>query len=331
MRCQELPEQSVMILNKNERYSTKMKEEFYFKSSDKKTKIHAVMWKPEGKPRAVLQISHGMIEYIERYDDFANFLNKAGILVVGNDHLGHGKSVTDQSEWGYFAPEKGGAIVCRDLLKLTKKVKKSYPDIPYFLLGHSMGSFMARRYIINYGEMLDGVIVMGTGNQPMPLLMAGRALSGVLGKIYGDHHRSRLAAKISFGAYNKRINNPASPNAWLSRDEEQVNKYDNTPECTFLFTVKGFDQMFETIEYVENSKHIEHIPKDLPIMVISGTEDPVGAYRKDVRKVYDAFCKAGITDVTLTMIEGARHEVLNETDRQETYEKILDWLNERIK
>ena len=308
-----------------------MKEEFYFKSSDKKTKIHAVMWKPEGEPRAVLQISHGMIEYIERYEDFAEFLNKAGFLVVGNDHLGHGKSVASHNEWGYFAEKKGGQLVCRDLLKLTKIVKEKYPQIPYFLLGHSMGSFMARRYIINFGEELDGVIIMGTGNQPMPTLLAGRTLTGVLGKIHGDHYRSRFIAKMSFASYNKKIENPSSPNAWLSRDEEQVNKYDNTPECTYLFTVKGFNQMFETIKYVENSKHIAHVPGNLPILIISGTDDPVGNYGKDVQKVYKAYEKAGIKDLSICMIEGARHEVLNETDRQETYEKILNWLNERIK
>ena len=305
-------------------------EEFIFRSNNKENMIHGVIWLPEGKVRAIVQIAHGMIEFIERYDDFAKFLNKHGILVIGHDHIGHGKSVKSPEEWGYLGVNKGGEILVRDMLSVTKRIKDEYPDVPYFLLGHSMGSFMARRYLINFGSCLNGAIIMGTGNPSAASLAGGRLLTASLTKLHGPMYRSPQVTKIAFGSYNKHIENPQSKNAWLSRDEAVVEKYDNTPENTFEFTASGFNQIFETISYVENKKLIDRIPKDLPILVISGSEDPVGGYGKEVKKAYEALKDAGINDVTLKLVEGARHEVLNETDKEETYEYILDWINGHI-
>ena len=305
-------------------------DEFTFRSSNKHNMIHGVIWKPEGEIRAILQISHGMIEYIERYADFAEYLNKYGILVIGNDHLGHGKSVLTEEEWGYFADKNGGTFLVRDLLTVTKLIKSELPGIPVFLLGHSMGSFMARRYLINFGDYIDGAIIMGTGNPSSVSLSAGRMMTATLAKLHGGHYRSDAVNKMAFGSYNKRIANPQSPNAWLTRDEEIVKKYDSTPENTFKFTVSGFNQIFETIQYIENPKLIDKIPKNIPILLISGEEDPVGGYGKEVQKVYEALDKAGIDDLTIELVEGARHEVLNEINKEETYKYILDWIEAHI-
>ena len=305
-------------------------EEFTFRSSNKENMIHGVIWRPEGEVKAIVQISHGMIEYIERYADFAAFLNEHGILVIGNDHLGHGKSVNSEDEWGYFAEEKGGVLLVRDLLLVTKLIKQEFPLVPVFLLGHSMGSFMARRYLINFGGFVDGAIIMGTGNPSLATLAAGRAITASLMKMHGSRYRSDFVSNMAFGSYNKRIENPASPNSWLTRDEAVVEKYDNTPENTFKFTVSGFNQIFETISYIENPKLINRIPKNIPILLISGEEDPVGGYGKEVQKVYKALDKAGIDDLTIELVEGARHEVLNEINKEETYRFILEWIKERI-
>ena len=187
-----------------------------FLSCDGKTSIHVVMWCPDeaeyDKPVAVLQICHGMIEYIDRYDGFARFMAERGFVVVGNDHLGHGKSVCSDEDLGFFKEKKPGEALAKDAHHLTVLIKKMYPDIPYYLIGHSMGSFVTRKYICDYGHELDGVIVMGTGHQPTPVVLGGKLLANITKLIKGDRYRSELISKIMFGAYNKR--------KWLQRTYE---------------------------------------------------------------------------------------------------------------
>ena len=303
---------------------------FKFLSSDKKTTIHGIKWIPDGEISCILQISHGMVEYIERYDEFARYLNKFGILVIGNDHLGHGKSINEESGFGYFADENGGACICRDLLYVTKKAKKDYPGTPIFLLGHSMGSFMARRYIINYGKELDGAIIMGTAQTPIPVLAAGRVMTKAIEMQHGPHYRSEAIDKMAFGSYNKKIENPKHAHDWLTHDMEIVEKYESTPEDCFVFTARAYDQMLETMQYMQNPRLIEKIPKDLPIMIISGDEDPVGDYGKGPAKAYAQLFDAGVEDLDFELVGGGRHEVLNEIGREDTYEIILQWLFEKL-
>ncbi len=303
-----------------------MKETFKLLSTNKKTMLHCVLWRPEGEVKAVVQISHGMCEFIERYSEFAEFLNSKGIAVIGNDHLGHGKSVHSTEEWGFFTSRNGFTVLVRDLVSVTKKAKEEYPDVPIILLGHSMGSFVVRRYIINYGHFADAAIIMGTGNANSMTLMFGRLVAGFISLRRGYRYRSDYMQKLCFGSYNNRIKDSDSPAAWLSRDEEKIAEYASYPETQFIFTVRALDQMFETIQYVKSRKMVKRVPPSLPILVISGTEDPVGEYGKAVKKVYRSYKKAGIKDLTLKLIEGDRHEVLNEIDRAENYEYILQWI-----
>lgn len=301
-----------------------MKQEFKFTSSDRVSKIHGVKWIPDGDIKAVVQISHGMTEFIERYEDFALFLNSHGFLVVGNDHIGHGKSVRTPDNFGYFGEYDGGGIIVNDLHRITMQVKKEYPSIPYFLLGHSMGSFMARRYITNYSDDIDGAIIMGTGNQSSLKLGFARILTGLLTDIKGSKYRSSLVSFLCFSNYNSRV--PKNTGNWQTRDIEILNGIKDLPETNFTFTVSAFKQMFDTIAYVENTKNISRIRKSLPILIISGTDDPVGDYGKGVIKCYEALASCEITDLTLKLIDGARHEVINETDRADTYAYIKEWL-----
>ncbi len=301
-----------------------MKQEFTFTSSDKISKIHGVKWIPEGEVKAIIQISHGMTEFIERYEDFALYLNSHGFLVVGNDHIGHGKSAGNSENFGYFGECDGGGIIVNDLHRITVKIRNEYPTLPFFLLGHSMGSFMARRYIINYSGDIDGAIIMGTGNQSALMLGFGRTLTGFLTNLKGSRYRSSLVSFLCFSNYNSRV--PKNTGNWQTRDIEILNGIKDLPETNFTFTVSAFKQMFDTIAYVENEENISKIRKDLPILVISGTADPVGDYGKGVKKCHRAFASCGITDLTLKLIDGARHEIINETDRTDTYKYIKNWL-----
>ena len=194
------------------------KEEFYFKSASGKTNIHAIRYIPNGEIKAILQISHGMVEYIERYESFALFLNSKGILVTGNDHLGHGKSINSKNDWGYFAKENGNRAVLYDLYQLTQITKEKYPDIPYFLLGHSMGSFYARQYLCEFGQELNGAIIMGTGGQPLPLIQCGRLLTSIVALFKGWHYRCKFVNNMAFGSYNKYFEPARTSKDWLSKD-----------------------------------------------------------------------------------------------------------------
>lgn len=181
-----------------------MKKEISLPSTDGINRLHTVMWKPEGDIKAILQISHGMLEYIERYDEFAKYLNEYGIMVIGNDHLGHGHTAENDDDLGYFDKEKSRTVV-NDLYVVTKYAKEKYGNnIPYFLLGHSMGSFMARRYIMTYGKKLSGAIICGTGYTPGAVLLLGRIVAYITQKIKGERYRSLLLKKAVFAGYNKK-------------------------------------------------------------------------------------------------------------------------------
>lgn len=211
------------------------KKEFYIASKDGVHRLHVVLWEPETAVKGVVQISHGMTEMIDRYEDFALFLNRHGYAVIGNDHLGHGLTAGNDRDLGYFCPQNMSATVVADLHRVTKYAKKKYRNIPYFLLGHSMGSFMARRYLMTYGDGLDGAVICGTGSQSSLVLIAGKIVSNVLRVILGDHYRSRLLRMNAFSAYQKRIPNPRTESDWLTRDTKIVDFCIQNKYCNFIF------------------------------------------------------------------------------------------------
>jgi len=303
-----------------------IKTESAFLSSDRKTNIHVITWTPDEAPKGVLQIAHGMIEFIDRYDRFARVLCDHGWLVTGNDHLGHGQSVVSEDDLGYFAEPDGAACVIDDMHTLFTSTKAQYPDVPYVLMGHSMGSFMTRRYISLHGHELDGAIVMGTGTTPDAVLKAARTMTKLLTKTKGARHRSKLMAKTAFGSYNKQIDPVRTPNDWLTKDEAIVDAYNANPLNTFLFTMNGYDGLFSTIAYIQEDAHVASIPKDLPILLVAGEADPVGNYGEGVKAVYESYKAAGIKDVEMTLFPNDRHEILNETDKEDVDARILTWL-----
>ncbi|MBQ9031630.1 MAG: lysophospholipase [Parasporobacterium sp.] len=308
-----------------------MKQDFYYLSADKETKIHASSWVPsEGQPRAVLQIVHGMVEYIGRYQEFAEYLAARGFYVTGNDHLGHGESVTSDEKHGYFHKTHGNQYVIEDIHTLRTRTAEQFPGVPYFMLGHSMGSFLLRQYIGLHGEGLQGVIIMGTGNQPAAVLRAGKAICRVLSLFKGDTYRSAFVNNMAFGSYNKQFEPARTTHDWLTKDTAIVDKYLADPWCTFVFTLNAYYHMFSGIQIAQSKEHIGAIPKDLPMLIVSGDKDPVGRFGADIKAAYQIYKEAGLRDLQMKLYPEDRHEILNELDRNQVYEDLEKWLTDRI-
>lgn len=306
------------------------KTELYIKSTNKINDLHTIVWEPDGEVSAVLQLSHGMVEYIDRYDRFAKFLNTKGILVVGNDHLGHGLTAKDDYELGYFPCEDKSCTVVQDLYKITQEIKKKYEGVPYFVLGHSMGSFLIRRYIMTYGDKIDGAIIVGTGSQPKVLLKLGKLLLKIIKAFKGDKHRSKFVTNIVFGAYNNQFKPVETKSDWISRDKDIVREYVKDKYCTFLFTINGYETLFDVLEFIQNTANERNIPKELPLIFISGDKDPVGNNGKAVRSIYENYKNIGVKDIDIKLYKDCRHEVLNELDYQTVYRDIYNWLKVHI-
>ena len=307
------------------------KKEFYFDSRDGKHKIHAIQWIPEVKaPVCIMQIVHGMAEYIDRYDEFARYMADKGILVVGDDHLGHGKSVAPGEPYGYFCKEDAPTVLVRDEHRLKKIMQKRYEGVPYIILGHSMGSFITRNYLLRYGAGIDGVIIVGTGMQPKVVLRFGIALSSLVGALLGEKHVSRFIDKMSFGVYNKRIASPKTSFDWLSRNEDNVRRYLDDPMCGFIFTANGFQTLFKLIYNLHDEAKLKQMPKNLPVFFLAGEDDPVGNYGRDVKQVCESFKELGMENVQMKLYPKDRHEILNEVDREDIYGDIYRWVLQRV-
>lgn len=301
------------------------KKEFYYDSYDNRTKIHAVMWIPEGEIKGILQISHGMLEHIERYDNFAREMAKNNILVTGNDHLGHGYSIASEEDRGYFADD-GNKVLIEDIHNLMISTKKQYPDIQYFILGHSMGSFLLRQFISLYGSEINGAIIMGTGHQPYPLIKSGVLIARLIALFKGWNHRSTFVDKLAIGRYNKAFEPGRTSKDWLTRDEKIVDDYIADQKISFMFTLNAYYNMFKGMLFLYNKNQLKNTPLKLPLYLVSGKNDPVGNFGKDVIKVYEQYKKLGIINVSYKLYDDSRHEILNETNKEDVYSDILKWL-----
>lgn len=307
------------------------KEEFSFPSTSGICNIRAVRYIPDGKVKAILQISHGMQEFIDRYENFAKFLCEKGYLVTGNDHLGHGGSINNTDDWGFFAEKDGNKAVLDDLYELTKITKALYPDVPYFLLGHSMGSFYARQYICEHGEQLVAAIIMGTGHQPLPVVKAGMQACKMFALGKGWRYRSKAVEAMAFGAYNKKFEPAKTDKEWLTKDREIINWYLNEPRCSFKFTLNGYYNMFLGISRLHDKKLLNQIPKELPILFVSGQDDPVGDFGKGVEAAVKSVKDVGCKNVEMKLYPNDRHEILNELDKDTVYNDLYNWIEDKLK
>lgn len=307
------------------------KEEITYDSRDNETKIHAIRWIPrKGEIKGVLQIVHGMVEHIDRYDDFANYLAEKGFVVVGNDHLGHGASVKQDSDRGYFCKKDGETILVRDVHRLKKLTQKAFPGKPYFILGHSMGSFITRKYIMEYGKGIDGAIIMGTGSKPEHLLKLGVCLTKVLSKIHGEKYRSKFINNRAFGSFNNQFSSVRTEHDWLTKDAKQVDAYESDERNNFIFTLNGYETLFKIFIYIQKEENFANVRKDLPVFFMSGAEDPVGDRGEGVKKAYELLKRVGYSNLDIKLYEDDRHEILNESDRDVVYKDLENWIMQQI-
>lgn len=289
--------------------------------------LDARLWLPEGQPRGVVQLVHGMAEHIDRYDATARALNSAGYAVTGHTHLGHGSKA---EILGYFGEPAGWRNLLTDIHQLREETREQFPDLPYAVLGHSMGSFLTRCYLMEHGEGLSAAVISGTGYYPPVMVKAGLALAA-LEKLRGNGKKpSQLIDKLAFGSMNKAFRPARTPSDWLTRDEAIVDAYVADPYCGFVFTASGYGDMFSGLDRLNQLQDLKRMDKDLPVLFIAGASDPVGARGKGVNTVADQFTQAGVEDVTVRLYPDARHEILNETNRKEVWADLIAWLNEKM-
>lgn len=281
------------------------------------------VWSPEGAPRAVVQILHGMAEHIERYDRMAKALNEKGFLVAGRNHRGHGK---EAEILGYFADHDGWDAILNDAHQDSEILKRQYPGAPFILLGHSMGSFLAREYTLRFGKELDGLILSGTGFYPKTLCSSGRLLARLAPK----KKPANFVNGIAFAGNNKPFAPGRTGFEWLSRDEKEVDKYVADPLCGFCFTGAAFADFFGGLMALTDESRLKAMPKDLPVYFMSGDHDPVGQMGEGVQKVAEQFKNAGMKDVTVKLYKDARHELFNELNREEVTFDLISWLDRRL-
>lgn len=306
------------------------KNELYLPGASPDVRLHCIVWEPDGECVAVLQIVHGMIEYADRYSFTAEYLCRRGFAVVAHDHPGHGFTAKDDNDLGYI-PRKGGSeLLVECVYEITKYIKKRFPDVPNFILGHSMGSFITRRYLTKYGRYVRGAVIVGTGDQPKTTLFAARTAASLIAAVKGDRYRSPLLTRLAFGSYNKHCEADEGPNAWICSDRELMKVHDEDKYSTFMFTAAGYGVLFDTLTYLAKGTNFDKIPADLPIFVMAGDEDPVGSYGR-APAAFAARCRAsGIRDVDLRLYEGDRHEILNEKDKDRVLEDLFVWLKAHL-
>lgn len=289
-----------------------VKTEFTFRSVSNLSDIHAAKFLPsdETQIKGVIQIAHGMAEHLERYEKFADALCEKGFAVYINDHLGHGASVSSESELGYFGEKDGYLNFVEDCKKLMDIAKKEHPDKPYIFFGHSMGSFVARLFSFKYANELTAAIICGTSG-PNPAAAVAIKLANLVSKLKGDHYRSSFINSLAFGTYNSKFEKRTAFD-WLTRDNDEVDKYIDDKLCGFLFTANGYRDLFSLLKTISSKKWFESFPKELPMLFVAGSMDPVGEYSKGVVKVCEKLKACGKTNVSLKLYENARHEILNE-------------------
>ena len=295
-----------------------------FPSTDGIHQLKGKQYIPEGEPKAVFHVVHGMCEHIGRYDAFFREMAERGYVVVAYDNLGHGKTAVDDSELGFIAKKKGWQKLTDDVYAVSKIIKEEYPGLPYYLMGHSMGSFVVRNAAVKYPDLMDKLIVMGTGG-PMAATKPAIGMINTIKFFRGKRHISPLIENLAFGEYNKGLGD-GSNGDWLSKNPEVRRVYNADKFCNYHFTVSALHDLVKINDEVNKKKWFKKISKTLPILLVSGADDPVGSHGDGVKKVYKLLKKRG-ADVTMKLYGDNRHEILNDTARNEVIEDINSFLD----
>jgi alpha-beta hydrolase superfamily lysophospholipase len=305
-----------------------MREQTFELRADDGVGLHVYRFEPASAPaKAVVQIEHGMAEHAARYRRAAEALTAAGYAVYADDHRGHGKTASAPADLGFLAEHDGWNRVVRDFERLRERIVEDHPRRPLFLLGHSMGSLMAQSYAAEHGRELAGLVLSGTGGGSGPLVHVGRGIAKLERLRLGPRGRSKLLQTLTFGAYNKAFAPARTEYDWLSRDAAEVDAYVADPLCGFDFTVQGWIDVMGGVIEIERAATIAKVPKALPVYLMSGSLDPVGRASAGVQWLAEQYKRAGLTDVTVRLYDDARHELLNETNRDEVVRELVAWLD----
>lgn len=289
------------------------------------TKLNVYRWEPD-KPTGIVQIVHGMVETAARYKRLAERLTGTGYAVVAHDLRGHGETAGGAEKIGYCGKD-GFNIMVEDIRALNEWARKEYPDMPLFLMGHSFGSFLVQKYICRYGDTIDGAVLSGTNYKQEPILAVGKVIAAVSVFFKGDRAKAPLMHALSFGANIKRIKEPRTRLDWLSRDPDEVDKYIEDPCCGCVCSTGFYRDMLRGLTGLCADDAIAAIPKKLPVYLFSGTEDPVGNWGQGPPNLAEAYRRVGLKDVTLEMYPEGRHEMINETNRDEVMQDLAAWLD----
>lgn len=297
--------------------------------------VHVYKWEPDldesiQQIQGVLQIVHGSCEHADRYDRFARDLAGHGWIVYASDLRGHGHSVSHKDDLGFFGEQDGWSGLVEELHEVTELIRGAHPGLPILMFGHSMGSFLARHFAIRYGSELSGLILSGTAHHTRSSLRAGKLLANQVIRTKGIRYRSKILYNLTYNSFNKRFEPSRTNQDWLTRDRAIVDSFIQDELCGFVFTAGGFRDMFEGLLYITDRENIGKTPRDLPIFLLSGTDDPVGGFGKMVEKAYNFYRKAGIHDVRMKLYEGMRHEILNELGKEEVCDDILTWASDIV-
>lgn len=316
----------------------KISEYDFLSADDRRTKIHALKWEPDNKETvAILQLVHGMQEHIERYSEFASFLTEKGFTVFGHDHIGHGDSVEKDEDRGIMHCKHPDDVMIDDMYANYGIIKEQFGDKPYFILGHSMGSYLLRKFLCVKASKLEGVsgaIVMGTGTEADAAIAAGNILCNILMAVKGRDARSTFIRGLMFGGNYKKFDTTGqdAKNSWLSKNEESVKAYfdpENKKDgCEF--SLNGYSILLRSTWFDNRPKNLSRMNKDIPVIFVSGDQDPVGAMGEGVKRAYEKFAAAGVKDLSIKLYKGDRHEILNELDRQKVYEDLYEWMLARF-
>ncbi len=291
--------------------------------------IHTYIWDNVQDPKGVVQIFHGMAEHARRYTDFACYLNNGGFIVYADDHRGHGKTAGTLSHLGYIGKDGFNAIV-EDEYCLTKLIKNTYPHLPLFIFAHSFGSFIAQEYLTRFSLHIQGIILSGSALQKGPHIKLGAFITSVQHYCISDRSPNYLMEKLCFSSYTNRFFDSNSRFRWLSSDNCEVKKYESDPFCGTVFPVNYYYYLFQGFKTLYKNNKLHKIKKDIPILIISGAQDPVGNYSKSVKKLYQLYKNLNISDVHLKLFPNGRHEMLNEINKDEVYAYLLEWISNHL-
>ncbi len=292
-------------------------------SSDNKNSLSGIMYIPDGDIRGIFHLVHGMTEYIGRYKPLFESLSSAGYLCCGFDNLGHGNTAKEE-DLGFIASKDGWRFMVDDVKLFADSVKSEYPNLPYVLMGHSMGSFITRVAVSRYTDLADKYICCGTAGKN-PAADAGILLCNIAKAFRGERAISPFLENIAFGAYNKRFDGD-SKYEWLTKDREIIEKYAADKFCTFHFTVSAMRDLMMLLKLCNSKKCFIDTKNDLPILIIAGDMDPVGNYGKGIKEVYHNYKSAGKENVTMFLYENCRHEIHNDSSREQMTEDILKFI-----